>query len=418
MRTSETLRSGGLAAAAQARRGQRQRASRGSFRLARIAGIDVHVDWSLAIIFFLIVMSLAGGLFPAWHPDWNASLAFGVAIAAALLFFGSVLAHEMAHSLVGRAYGMPIRRITLFIFGGMAHLGEEPRDWKAEFWMAIVGPLTSLAIGAVCLGIAGLAAGSVAVAAQSPAELFATLRPLPTLLVWLGQVNIVLALFNLVPGFPLDGGRVLRAMIWGATGNLRRATRIASAAGQAFAWLLIAFGIAMILGARLPIFGTGLVNGMWLAFIGWFLNNAALMSYRQLLTREALDDVPVSRLMNTRFESVAPDLTVERLVEDYLLHSPQRAYPVVEGERLLGLVCQRDIDRLDVAFRAQTPVSAIMTPAHELSVVAPEEDAFDVLAILAERDLNQLPVVEGGRVLGLIRREDVLKWLALNRRRA
>lgn len=393
------------------------RAARGGFRLTRIAGIDVHVDWSLAIIFLLIVMSLASGLFPAWHPDWSASLAFGVAIAAALLFFGSVLAHEMAHSLVGRAYGMPIRRITLFIFGGMAHLGEEPRDWKAEFWMAIVGPLTSLAIGAVCLGIAGFAAGSLMVAAQAPAELFATLRPLPTLLVWLGQVNIVLALFNLVPGFPLDGGRVLRAVIWGATGNLRRATRIASAAGQAFAWLLIGLGIAMILGADVPVFGTGLVNGMWLAFIGWFLNNAALMSYRQLLTREALDAVPVARLMNTRFESVAPELSVERLVDNYLLHSPQRAYPVVEGGQLVGLVSQRDIDRLDAARRAQTPVSAIMTSVSELIVVGPEADAFDVLAILAERDLNQLPVLQHGRVLGLIRREDVLKWLALNRHR-
>lgn len=418
MRSSQTLRTGLAAGRSAPQAGDRlaRIPARRAPRVARIAGIDVHVDWSLAIIFFLIVTSLAGGLFPAWHPDWNGVLSVVVAVAAALLFFGSVLAHELSHSLVGRVYGMQVRRITLFIFGGMAHLDEEPRHWKAEFWMAIVGPLTSLAIGAACLGIAGLTAGSVAVAAESPAELFASLGPVPTLLVWLGQVNAVLAIFNLVPGFPLDGGRVLRAVTWGVTGDLRRATRIASGAGQGFAWLLIALGVSMVLGLRVPVFGTGLVNGLWLCFIGWFLNNAALMSYRQLLTREALDEVPVSRLMATRFETVPPDTSVERLIEDYLLHSQQRAFPVVEGERLVGLVCRRDVDRLEDAFRATTPVSAIMTPVHELSVVTPQADAVDVLGLLAEREVNQLPVVESGRILGLVRREDVLKWLALNRR--
>lgn len=416
MRSSQILRSGLTADETRRERRLARRQDRRGFRLARIAGIDVHVDWSLAIIFFLIVTSLAGGLFPLWHPEWSRGLTFAVAIGAALLFFGSVLAHELSHSLVGRIYGMQVRRITLFIFGGMAHLEDEPRDWKAEFWMAIVGPLTSLAIGAACLTIAILTAGSIDVAAESPARVLASLGPMPTLLVWLGQVNTVLALFNLVPGFPLDGGRVLRAITWGITGNLRRATRIASSAGQGFAWLLIALGIAMVLGLRVPVFGTGLVNGLWLCFIGWFLNNAALMSYRQLLTREALDDVPVSRLMNTRFEVVTPDMTVQQLVEDYLLHSQQRAFPVVEGERLVGLVCQRDVDRLEAAYRPVTPVRSIMTPTHELSMVAPHADAFDVLGMLAEREVNQLPVVEAGRVLGLIRREDVLKWLALNRR--
>jgi Zn-dependent protease len=264
-----------------------QRRPRG-LRLARIAGIDVFVDWSLLIIFVLFVTSLAGGVFPAWHPDWSVSLAFGVAIGAALLFFASVLAHEMSHALVGRRYGMTVRRITLFIFGGVAHLEDEPEGWKAEFGMAIVGPLTSLVIGVLCLWLVDLAtAGTIEPAAGDPLGVLSSLGPLPTLLVWLGQVNIILAIFNLVPGFPLDGGRVLRAAIWGATGDRLRATRIATGAGQVFAWVLISSGIAMILGLRVPVFGAGAANGLWLAFIGWFLHSAAVASYRQVLPREA-----------------------------------------------------------------------------------------------------------------------------------
>lgn len=418
MRTPQSLQSE-LAARSAAPRGGGARGSLGSrgFRLARIAGIEIFVDWSLLIIFFLIVTSLAGGVFPAWQPQWSSGFAFVVATVAALLFFSSVLAHELSHSLVGRAFGIPVHRITLFIFGGVAQLEEEPRNWRAEFWMAIAGPLMSLAIGALCLGLAGLLAGSIEPATESPARVFATLGPLPTVLVWLGQVNIVLALFNLVPGFPLDGGRVLRAVTWGLTGNLRRATRLASAAGQAFAWLLIATGVAMILGIRVPLFGAGPIGGLWLAFIGWFLNNAAMVSYRQLLTREALDDVPVSRIMTTRFESVPPQMPVSQFVDDYLLRSAQRAFPVVDDGRFVGLVCQREIDRLGDASQPTTAVGAVMRPVHELSVVGPEDDALEVLGMLAEREVNQLPVVQGGRILGLLQREDILRWLALVGRR-
>jgi Zn-dependent protease len=222
-------------------------------RLVRIAGIDVHADWSLLIIFFLILNGLALGLFPAWHPDWGAGLAWATALGAALLFFASVLAHELSHALVGRRHGVVIRRITLFVFGGVAHVEREPQKWRAELWMAAVGPLTSLALGLAFL----FAAGTFV----SPAEV------------------------DQRDARVIDGGRVLRAILWGATGNLRRATRWASWLGQAFAWILIATGLAMMLGLRVPVFGGGLVGGLWLAFIGWFLNNAALMSYRQLLTR-------------------------------------------------------------------------------------------------------------------------------------
>ena len=388
--------------------------------LAHIAGIDVRVDWSLLIVFLLIVSSLAMGLFPAWHPDWGSGLAWLTAIAAALLFFGSVLAHELSHALMGRRQGIAVRRITLFVFGGMAHMEHEPHRWRAELWMAIVGPFTSLVIGSVCLLIvelwidpADLVSSPDGATVQA---LLARLPPLPTLLLWLGQVNIVLALFNLVPGFPLDGGRVLRAVLWGVTGDMRRATRWASAAGQAFAWVLIIAGFSMMLGVRIPVLGTGFASGVWIAFIGWFLNNAALVSYRQLLTREALQDVPVSRLMMTRFASVTPDLSVEALVEEHVVRTGQRAFPVERNGRLAGIVCLRDIQQLPRQQRATSTVADIMTPAERIAIVHPEDDALDALETLARRNVNQLPVVEAdGTLRGLLRREDVLRWLALHR---
>src|SRR3989304_1275370 len=194
-------------------------------RLGRIAGIEIAADWSLLIIFWLIAFTLAVGVFPGWHPDWGAALSWATALAAALLFFASVLVHELSHALVGRAHGIVIRRITLFMFGGMAQMENEPSTWRAEFAMAIVGPLASLALGIPFLGLAAISSAPRDIDPDKPQETFAALAPLPTLLVWLGPVNIILALFNLVPGFPLDGGRVLRAILWAVTGNLRMAPR-------------------------------------------------------------------------------------------------------------------------------------------------------------------------------------------------
>ncbi len=385
------------------------------FKLMRIAGIDVHVDWSLLIVFFLIANSLALGLFPAWHPDWGAGLAWITAIAAALAFFASVLAHELSHALVGRRSGAVVPRITLFVFGGVAHLEHEPKRWRAELWMALVGPLTSLVLALVFVYLAGaLVPEGATIDLEQPGQALAQLGPGSSLLLWLGQVNLMLALFNLVPAFPLDGGRVLRAILWGATGDVRRATRWASRLGQAFAWLLIALGVLMILGARVPVFGSGAFGGLWLAFIGWFLNNAALMSYRQLLTREALEGVPVSRLMQTRFETVSPHATVHELVEEHLLRSGQRAFPVLDGDRLEGMVCLSDVTGVSPQRRASTAVAQIMTPAARLASVPPTADAYEALALLGQRDLAQIVVVEGDRLRGLLRREDVLGWLALH----
>ncbi len=383
------------------------------FRISRLAGIDVHLDWSLLIVFFLIVFSLGTALFPLWHPDWSPAHSWTTALVAALLFFVSVLLHELSHALVGRRHGIGVKCITLFVFGGMAQMENEPRYWRAELWMAIVGPITSLVIGGACAILAAYIASPANFDPDDLGRTLANLGTMSTLLLWLGQVNILLALFNLVPGFPLDGGRVLRAALWGITGNLQQATRWAAGVGQLFAWILIISGLAMMLGIRIPVFGSGFINGLWISFIGWFLNNAALLSYRQLLIKESLENVPVTRLMQTGFMTVPPDLPVDRLVEDYFLHSDQRGFPVVAGDRLIGMVCLEDVRKLERNLWPSKIVRDIMTPSRSLIQVIPQDDVHRALSLLGDGKVNQIPVVENGQVRGLIRREDILKWLSL-----
>jgi Zn-dependent protease len=387
---------------------------RSGFRLGRIAGIEVFADWSLLIIFLLIAFGLATGVFPAWHPDWPAALAWGTALGAAALFLASVLVHELSHALIGRLGGIQVRRITLFMLGGMAHMEREPPTWRSELAMAAIGPVTSLALGLAFLWLAGLVAGPLDIDPEDPGRALASLSPLATLLAWLGPVNILLGVFNLVPGFPLDGGRVLRALLWGATGSLRKATRWASAGGQAFAWLLIGTGVLMLFGFRFPLLGGGPFGGLWLMFIGWFLNNAALVSYRQLLVKQTLEEVPVGRLMQTRLARVDPELSVARLVEEQMMASGQRVLPVERAGRFLGLVSLSDLQKSERRAWERMTAADIMTPLERLACVAPEADAGDALEELARRGVNQLPVLEGGRLVGLLRREDVLKWLSLH----
>jgi len=227
----------------------------------------------------------------------------------------------------------------------------------------------------------------------------------------------VLGLFNLIPGFPLDGGRVLRAILWGATGDLTQATRWAAAMGQAIGWLLTATGFAMILGVRVPVFGTGLVGGLWLALIGWFLNNAALLSYRRRLIEDSLGGLPVSRVMHADYRTVEPDMSVQALVDQRLLATSQRVFPVVDAQGLQGIVCLEDVRRLDRDQWPSNPVAVIMTPLERLHVIGPDAPAAAALDRLARHGVNQLPVVRSGQLLGLVSRQDILTWLALHTQR-
>jgi CBS domain-containing protein len=257
-------------------------------------------------------------------------------------------------------------------------------------------------------------AGPLDIDPQQPQAVLARLGPLTTLLAWLGPVNIFLGIFNMVPGFPMDGGRVLRAVMWAITGDLRRATQAASRIGQGFAFLLMSTGFMMVLGLRVPFLGGGFVNGLWLALIGWFLNNAAVMSYRQLLVRMSLEHVPVARLMQTQFTRIDPQMRVSTLVDEQLMPSGQRAFPVERDGALVGLVSLADLRKCPRETWADSTVAEIMTPVKALVCLTPQQDAMEALALVAQGNLNQLPVVDNDKLVGLVRREDILKWLAVH----
>lgn len=386
---------------------------RQGIRLGRIAGIEVVADWSLLIIFLLITFSLAGGVFPSWHPDWGLGLAWSTALGAAVLFFASLLAHELSHALVGRRVGIEVRRITLFMFGGMAQMENEPPTWRSELAMAAIGPIVSLTLGIVFLALAGALVGSVDIDPADPGKRLAALSPLATLLFWLGPVNILLGVFNLLPGFPLDGGRVLRAVVWGLTGSLHTATRWASAAGRGIAMLMIGTGLLMVFGMHVPVLGGGSANGLWLMLMGWFLSNAAQVSYRQVLMKETLGGVPVGKIMQTRLTSVDPGISVSHLIEEHVMASGQRVFPVQQDGRFLGMVCLQDLKKSDRSARDRITAGDVMTPVAELACASPGQDAFEALAVLGQHNVNQLPVLEGDALVGLLRREDILKWLSL-----
>jgi Zn-dependent protease/CBS domain-containing protein len=383
------------------------------FYIGRIFGINIQVDWSWILIFLLVTWSLAVGLFPAWHPDWGAALRWGLAVVASLLFFASILLHELSHSLVAKARGLPVRRITLFLFGGVSNIEREPPTPKTEFLMAVVGPITSILLGMIFLALAAFSAATSNITGQDPETVARQLGPVTTLLAWLGPINILLGLFNLIPGFPLDGGRILRAALWSVTKDLRKATAWAAGVGRLTGWMFIGAGVAMALGAQLPFFGTGLISGLWLIFIGWFLNSAAVNSYQQTVVRDLLEDVPVFRLMRLNVPTVGPTLTVNHLVYDYVMGAEERAFPVMEGDRLVGLVCLEDIRKVPREAWERVTVGEIMTDANHLDTVAASEDVGDALEKLTRRDVGQAPVVENGRLVGLLRRRDILKWLEL-----
>lgn len=378
-------------------------------RIGRISGIEVRVHWSLAVVFLLIVTGLAGGLLPSWHPGWPRWLSFAIAVSAALLFIASILAHELSHAVVGRAAGVPIRKVTLFMLGGMAHMEDEPPSWRAELVMAVVGPVTSLVLG-IGLTVAGVAlAGPIETGPRS-LEALARLGPLPTLLLWLGPINVIIGVFNLLPGFPLDGGRVFRAALWGATGDLERATRWAAASGRAVGWLLVGAGVAMAVGFHVPPFGTGLAGGLWLVLIGWFLHGAASQALARVQAREALRHVEVRALMETRLDRLSPGDRLGALAGRRVAGG-QRAFPVEEGGRLVGLVCPRDVARADGEGWPGVAVEEVMTPVERLTTLSPRDDGARALRLLGHRGVHQLPVVEEGRLLGLVRREDLADWL-------
>ena len=380
------------------------------FRIGKIFGINIHIDWSWLLIFGLVSWSLAS-TFGQLHTEWTGLMQWGIALSAALLFFMSVLAHELAHSLVARSRGVPVRNITLFMFGGVSNIQRDPSSPVDELLVTIVGPLTSFLLGAIFLI---LGTGSFALAnmnLMNASTMVSQLGPFGTILLWLGSVNILVGLFNLIPGFPLDGGRIVRSILWGITDNLQKATRWASWMGQAVAWALIFAGMAMLFGARIPFLGSGFINGIWIIFIGWFLQSAAVQSYRKLVIQDILEDTPVKRMMYTDVPVVNANLSVQTLIDNYIMQTDNRAFIVFDGERMVGLVTIDDIRDISPKSRSQIMVKDVMTPSQKMIVIAPGEEASEAFQRLQSEDIRQLPVINGNRIVGLLRRKDIIRWL-------
>lgn len=379
--------------------------------IGRIFGIEINLDWSWLLIFALVTWNL-GTMFGEFQSEWAFSLQWGLAVAAALLFFSSVLAHELAHSLVAQARGIPVRSIKLHLFGGVSNIQRDPDSPGGEFIMAILGPVTSLLIGFGLLAVVGTVSGTMTGAVQ-PAEMIANLEPIPLMLTWLGSVNVILGVFNLIPGFPLDGGRVVRSILWALMDDLRRATLWAARMGQAIAWLMIFAGLAMAFGTRIPIFGTGVINGLWLVFIGWFLNTASSQSYQKVVIQDILEGVPVERMMRENPPTVRPDVTIDSLVHDHVMGTDDHAFPVLENERLIGIITLEDVRAVNRGNWQTTRAREVMTPLDQLTTVPVDGDAAEAMNKLSSLDVRQLPVLSGEELIGVLRRRDIIRWLNL-----
>ena len=389
---------------------------RGDLRVGRLFGIDIYIDWSWLVIFVLIASDLALSLFARLHPQWSLVLDWGLAIAAALLFFASVLLHELAHSVVARARGLPIKRIVLYLLGGVSNIEREPPSAATEFVMALVGPLTSVVLGIIFLFLGRTHLGKLAQAMPTPLAGLAQVDALGTLLLWLGSANILIGIFNLIPAFPLDGGRVLRSLLWAFSNNLRRATLWSTWISHAIAWLFILGGIAMALGASIPFFGAGLFNGLWLAFIGWFLNGAATQTHQQVVIEDVLEGIPVSRLMRTDVATVEPGMTVSDLVHQRVMTSEgnERSFPVVKDGKLIGWVSLEDVKRVSREQWETKTVGDIMTPGEQVVTLNPREDVSEVFQKFMQRDVRQMPVMQDGSMVGVLRRQDLMRYLQLH----
>lgn len=382
-----------------------------SLSLGSLFGIRIKLNWSVLVIFALIVGHLAVGVFPQWHPEWSTVLLWGVSLAAALVFFVSLLAHELAHSLTAKAYGMDVNSITLFLFGGVSDIEEEPNTPWREIVIAGVGPLMSLALGFLFLWWFNLIVPLDAANLEDPVAAFSQFGPVASVLAWVGPINILLAAFNMIPALPLDGGRVFRAVLWKATGDFKKATAWSSMLARGFSWALIGIGVAMAFGISVPLLGTGLVGGLWLVIIGWFLSRSATAAYSQLLLEEALEGVRVSRLLREDAQTVPSRMSIEELVDEYVVDTDRERFPVVDDGQFVGMVDFAEVHKIDQDAWPDTHVAEITSTGDELVVVELHEDAGHALKTMLRGGLTEVPVVHEGQYRGMLMRDDVLEWI-------
>ena len=361
--------------------------------IGRILGIPIDLDYSWFLVVGLLAWLLAVSYYPAEFRNWSTAEYWAMGVVTAVMLFVSVLIHELGHSLVAKRFGLAVPRITLFIFGGVSQIAEEPPSAAAEFWIAVTGPVVSLALAAFFWEVEPLLASS---------------PPLFALAEYLALINLILAVFNLIPGFPLDGGRVFRALVWRLTGTYRRATAIAAVTGRFFGFLMIFLGVWQALGGNF-------IGGLWIAFIGWFLESAAGNQLQQEASKRLLGEHKVLDVMNRDFPRVADDVTLQELVDEYILARGAR-YLVVNGTGgpagMVTLAAIRDVPR---SAWPTTRVSQVMVPLQELDQTSPDALLWSALEKMGRDGVNQLPVVDGNGIVGILSREDILHYLRVLR---
>ena len=363
--------------------------TRHNIPLGRILGIPIGLDYAWFLIFALLTWMLAGSYYPAEFKNWPPLMYWLVGAATTLMLFVSVLLHELGHSVVALKYKIPVRSITLFLFGGVAQIGAEPPSAIAEFLIAIAGPLVSLTLAAVFYAVEPLVAG---------------MEPLLGLVKYLAYINLALVLFNLIPGYPLDGGRVFRAIVWAITKNMRRATLIAANVGRFFAMVFIFVGVWQMFSGN---FG----GGLWIAVIGWFLDNAASAQVHQVMFQGLLVGHRVSQAMNTQCASVLGSLTLQDLVDKHILTSGQRCFLVNRSDDTVGLMTLHRIKEVPRSEWVTTSAAQVMLPWEELKRVDPDAELWAALQEMDRDGVNQMPVTRDHKVIGMLSREDVITFL-------
>ena len=358
----------------------------GTFQVARIAGISIRVHLSWLLILALVSWTLSSGVFPSRYENWSEAAYWIVGVVAAVLLFVTVLIHELAHAVVARRKGIEVPSITLFIFGGVSNLGRQPKTAGEEAAIAIAGPLASFAIAGVALGVALIGGAS---------------EKVEGMFTYLATVNLILGVFNLLPGFPLDGGRVLRAIAWKRSGSFRRATRTAAEVGKVFAYALMLLGVGFLVSGFV-------INGIWFMVIGWFLLGASQSEAAGVQLESVLGKLQAAEVMTTAFATAQPGDSILSVVDHQMVGQGERAVMIVLGGRVMGLVTVSDVKRVPREEWGNTPVQAIMTPREKVSTVTPATSALDILSLLGERRLNQIPVIADGQMVGMVTRRELI----------
>jgi Zn-dependent protease/predicted transcriptional regulator len=358
--------------------------------LIRIGGIQIIIDYSWFIIFFLVIYSMAESVFPATQRHFTPQQYWGMGVVAALMLFASVLVHELAHSFVAQKHGLQVLNIRLFIFGGVAQISSEPRSGRHEFLIALAGPAASMALGLFF----GMIYGVLFMSGRLAAVVAITW--------YLAVANVILAVFNMIPGFPLDGGRILRAILWDRWDDMARATQVVSRLGNAFALFMILLGVLQFLLTQSPI------SGLWFIFIGLFMKQSAAGSYQAVVLKQALAGVQIRQIMTEQVVGVDWLISVDELVRDYIYKHQFTNFPVFNRDEFLGMVSLGEVKEVPKELWAFKQVRDIMTPVEQVPSLRPTDDATEALAKMVTDDLGRMPVIENGHLVGIVSRRDIM----------